>query len=99
MHTADIYLFSKQIFSFYSHKSHEIYYACTNITVRSIIIARDVPFYTVILLIVFFAQRGVYENIQCMQTYSNDGGLYNLTHGILFTDNANVFIRYLTVWW
>ena len=62
--SADIYPFSKQIFSFYSHKSHEIYYACTNITVRSIIIARDVPFYTVILLIIFLPNGG------CMKTYS-----------------------------
>ena len=62
--SADIYPFSKQIFSFYSHKSHEIYYACTNITVRSIIIARDVPFYTVILLIIFLPKGG------CMKTYS-----------------------------
>ena len=62
--SADIYPFSKQIFSFYSHKSHEIYYACTNITVRSIIIARDVPFYTVILLIIFWPKGG------CMKTYS-----------------------------
>ena len=41
---------------------------CSNI-VRSIIIARDVRFNPVILLIIFLP-RGVYDNIQCLETYT-----------------------------